>query len=69
LELEVPLVYFVGTRPGWYRPIYPVFVTVDDPANAHVIAAPGVISGSMDEPEPAPIVDIGERRTQLGKRA
>jgi putative restriction endonuclease len=62
LELEVPLVYFVGTRPGWYRPIYPVFVTVDDPANARVIVAPGVMSGSMDEPEPAPIVDIGERR-------
>lgn len=20
-ELQVPLVYFVGTRPGWYRPV------------------------------------------------
>ena len=26
-ELRVPLVYFVGTRPGWYKPVFPVFVT------------------------------------------
>ena len=31
-DLQVPLVYFVGTRPGWYRPEWPVFVTGDDPA-------------------------------------
>ena len=24
--LDVPLVYFFGTRPSWYRPIYPTFV-------------------------------------------
>src|SRR4051794_22790934 len=28
-ELQVPIVYFVGTRPGWYRPLYPCFVAHD----------------------------------------
>src|SRR5712691_4270686 len=25
-DLRVPIVYFVGTRPGWYRPLYPCYV-------------------------------------------
>src|SRR4051794_33973924 len=24
--LQVPLVYFVATRPGWYRPLYPSYI-------------------------------------------
>lgn len=28
-ELRVPIVYFVGTRPGWYRPLYPTYVLQD----------------------------------------
>ena len=31
--LDVPLVYFVGTRPNWYRPEYPAFVEDDTRAN------------------------------------
>ena len=25
-DLNVPIVYFIGTRPGWYKPIFPCFV-------------------------------------------
>src|SRR3954463_6131173 len=25
-ELHVPIVYFIGTRPGWYKPLFPCFV-------------------------------------------
>ena len=31
LELQDPLIYFHGVRIGWTIPIYPVFVTADDP--------------------------------------
>jgi putative restriction endonuclease len=31
--LGVPLVYFIGTRPNWYRPEYPAFVDEDFPAD------------------------------------
>src|SRR5215217_213816 len=30
-ELGVPIVYFIATRPGWYRALYPVYVTHDNP--------------------------------------
>jgi putative restriction endonuclease len=36
-----PIVYFVGTRPGVYRPIYPCFVTGDDRAARAVVLTPG----------------------------
>ena len=28
--LQVPLAYFIGTRPGWYRPEYPAWI-VEEP--------------------------------------
>jgi hypothetical protein len=28
-ELQVPLVYFIGTRPGWYKPVFPCYVRED----------------------------------------
>lgn len=31
MQRQVPLVYFFGTRKGWYVPTYPVFVVADDP--------------------------------------
>ena len=40
-DLQVPLVYFVGTRPGWYRPEWPMFVTGDDPLSRRVMLTPG----------------------------
>ncbi len=31
MDLELPLAYFIGVRPGVYKPDYPVFVIGDDP--------------------------------------
>jgi putative restriction endonuclease len=61
-ELQVPLVYFVGTRPGWYRPNYPFFVIGDDPASKQVLVAPGAMVGPVDELEPILPEDPIERR-------
>ena len=61
-ELQVPLVYFIGTRPGWYRPVFPCFVRVDDPAARRVTVTPGALRGPLDEPEPVPLEDPIERR-------
>jgi putative restriction endonuclease len=44
--LQAPLVYFVGTRPGWYRPIYPAYVTEDRPAERCVLVTPGLMLGA-----------------------
>ena len=51
-ELGVPIVYFVGTRPGWYRPLYPCYVLDDDPTSRRVLVSVGAMIGPMDEPEP-----------------
>ena len=40
-ELQVPLVHFVGTRPGWYRPTYPCFIEHNDPVARRVLFGPG----------------------------
>ena len=61
-ELQVPLVYFIGTRPGWYKPVFPVFVSADDPARRMVLVTPGVQRGPLDEPLPVPLEDPIERR-------
>jgi putative restriction endonuclease len=61
-ELQVPLTYFVGTRPGWYRPEWPVFVTADDPAARRVTLTPGRMIGPYDEREPVLAGDPIERR-------
>ena len=60
--LHVPIVYFIGTRPGWYKPIFPCFVRKDDPAARMVLVAPGALQGPVDEPEPVPLDDPIERR-------
>lgn len=60
--LRVPLVYFVGTRPGWYRPFYPCFVVADDPAARHVLVTKGRMVGPLDEQQPALTDDPIERR-------
>jgi putative restriction endonuclease len=61
VELQVPLVYFVGTRPGSYTPIFPCFVTHDDPVNRRVHVTYGRMIGPLDEREAVPIVDRIER--------
>jgi putative restriction endonuclease len=61
-ELHVPIVYFIGTRPGWYKPLFPCFVRADDPVAQRVIVAPGVLRGPIDEPKPVALEDPIERR-------
>jgi putative restriction endonuclease len=59
---QTPLVYFVATRPGWYRPIYPVYVTEDDLPARRVLVSPGRMVGPLDEPEPVLSNDPLERK-------
>lgn len=61
-ELQVPLVYFIGTRPGWYKPVFPCFVSADDPPRRMVTVTPGELRGPVDEPAPVPLDDPIERR-------
>lgn len=61
-ELAVPVVYFVGTRPGWYRPFYPCYVVADDPNARRVLVTKGVMTGSFEEREPVLAEDPLERR-------
>ncbi len=61
-QLAVPLVYFVATRPGWYRAHYPFFIVEDDAPAGQVLASPGRWVGPIDEREPAIIGDPIERR-------
>jgi putative restriction endonuclease len=61
-ELHVPIVYFIGTRPSWYKPLFPCFVRADDPVARRVTVTPGVLRGPIDEPEPVPLEDPIERR-------
>jgi putative restriction endonuclease len=60
--LQVPLVYFIGTRPGWYRPFYPCFVIEDDPAARWVLVTKGAMIGPLDERTPVLAEDRLERR-------
>jgi putative restriction endonuclease len=61
-QLGVPLVYFVATRQGVYRALYPYFVTEDLPAARHVRLSPGKLVGDPEEPQPIPVADLLERR-------
>lgn len=61
-DLQVPIVYYVGTRPGWYRPNFPFYVVADDPAQRRVLVAPGAMVGPYDEPQPILADDPLERR-------
>lgn len=47
-----PLVYFIATRPGWYKPLYPVYVVGDDPVSRRVLVSPGRMIGPLDERAP-----------------
>jgi len=61
-ELGAPLVYFVGSRPGWYRTLYPCFVTQDDEVSRRVVLSVGRITGPLDERAPVIPADPLERR-------
>ena len=62
LDLRVPIVYFVATRPGWYKPLYPFYVIQDDPIARRVLVSPGRMIGPLDEREPIPVDNPIERR-------
>ena len=53
--LNAPIVYFVATVPGRYKPLYPCYIVADDPANRRVLVAPGRMIGPLDERDPAPL--------------
>src|SRR5204863_1987900 len=61
-ELQVPIVYFIGTLPSWYKPVFPCYVRSDDPVARSVVVAPGTFVGPVDEPAPTPLEDLDERR-------
>ena len=61
-SLRVPIIHFVATRPGYYKPVYPSFVVADDPAARRVLVSPGKWIGPLDEREPVGIDDPIERR-------
>lgn len=61
-ELLVPIVYFVGTRPGWYKPFYPCYVIGDEPDARRVLVTKGAMAGPIDEREPIVLEDPIERR-------
>jgi putative restriction endonuclease len=60
--LKVPVVYFVATRPGWYRPLYPYYIAGDDTVGRQVLVSPGEMVGSIDEREAVPLESAVERR-------
>jgi putative restriction endonuclease len=61
-ELGVPIAYFIGTRPGWYKPFYPCFVLEDDPLARRVLVTKGAMAGPIDEREPVLLDDPIDRR-------
>lgn len=63
--LDVPLVYFIGTRPNWYRPEYPVFVEADYPEERSVLISFGEMAGPYDERHALHLRDPLERRYKV----
>jgi putative restriction endonuclease len=47
--VQAPIVYFVGTRPGWYRPEWPVFVAEDRVEQRAVLLTTGRMIGPYDD--------------------
>jgi putative restriction endonuclease len=61
-DLQVPLAYFVGTRPGWYKPFYPCYIAEDDHEGRRVLVTKGEMAGPFEEREPVLSEDPIERR-------
>lgn len=51
-RLQIPVTYFVGTRPGYYHAFYPSYVTLDDPVAKQVVVSVGAMVGPPDERDP-----------------
>jgi putative restriction endonuclease len=61
-EQRVPIVYFVGTRPGWYKALFPCYVVGDDPSAGRVVISVGEMAGPLDDQEALLLEDPLERR-------
>jgi putative restriction endonuclease len=51
-EAQAPLAYFIGTRPGWFHPLFPTYVVADHVEGEHVILGVGSAGGDVDAPTP-----------------
>jgi putative restriction endonuclease len=68
--LAVPIVYYVGTRPGWFRALAPCFVVERDDVHRRVLICPSPASGvGMTGLEPPDAVTrryvVRQARTRL----
>jgi putative restriction endonuclease len=61
-HLQVPVVYFVGQRPGWYHTIYPCYISRDFRDERRVLVTPGVIDRTGPDALPEPLQDDLSRR-------
>ena len=61
-SLAVPIVYFVATVPGRYKPLYPYYVVADDAVARRVLVAPGRMAGPVEERDPVPLETPLERQ-------
>jgi putative restriction endonuclease len=57
-----PLIYFIATQPGRYKPLYPAYVIADDPVTRRVLVSPGRMVGPVDERNPVLLDDPLERQ-------
>jgi hypothetical protein len=46
MQQQIPVIYFLGTSPGWYQPIIPTFIVGWHPERLRVDLAFGVIVGA-----------------------
>ncbi len=58
----VPLIYFIATQPGRYKPLYPAYVIADDPVTRRVLVSPGRMVGPVDERNPVLLDDPLDRQ-------
>ena len=65
-EVQAPIVYFVGVRPGWYEPSLPWFVDAVDSVEREVHITLGSIVDVGDRPQAIPLESEIERRFRFG---
>jgi putative restriction endonuclease len=69
-ELAVPLVYFVATRPGVYRAVYPCYVVEDRPDERGVLVARPVAGwGRWTSESPLPSTSLWRADTPCARCA
>jgi putative restriction endonuclease len=66
---QTPLVYFVGTRPGWFQALYPCYVQSDDTYGRRVFLSPGVTTASGERVQTSDLIErrylVRETRVRL----